>query len=132
MTLGGDDGNVELLGDYIAWLIANSLVSDTLERSASTAVTRVRMQDLTGAEFLSTILFGELTSDHLTEEGQRFTAHYLVSGKFADECSGVPLDEDDWYRYTLIAPKITAAWQAYRQKGKRPSWSAKILKFPGR
>ena len=63
--------NVEQLGAYIAWLINNRMFTDYVERTCEDAITNVRLQSTTGADFLATDLHGELKPSHLTDEGDR-------------------------------------------------------------
>ena len=70
MVLGGESRNVEQLGAYVAWLINNRLLQDNFESAGGREITRVRMQDLTGADFLATELHGELRPEQLTETGR--------------------------------------------------------------
>ena len=66
LKLNSEESNVERLGTFIAWLVANNLLSSSLENSAGSSVARLRMQDLSGAEFLTTVMHGGIqggTSD---------------------------------------------------------------------
>ncbi len=133
--LGGSERNVEQVGTYIAWLVSNNHLSTYIENSAATAVTRVRMQDLSGAEFLTTVLSGELRPEHLSPEAQRFTEHYYLSGDFQRDYDSQETDpEDDWYTYKLVSPRITTAYMAFANPGKslagKVTGGAKILSFP--
>ncbi len=135
MTLGGAERNVEKLGTYVGWLVANNLMTGQVERAGGSAGTRVRMQDLTGAGFLSTVLHGELNADQLTELGQGFTKHYFVSGQYDIDYDQIEYQgENDWIRYAQVAPKITAAFQKFKtpQKPSIIRATAKILSFPSR
>lgn len=136
LILGSEDRNAESLGVFVAWLVCNHLISDLIERSHGRAIARVRMHDLTGPEFLTTVLHGELRSDQLTETGRDFTERFLVSGDFAGVYESCTFDGDDeWSRYDEIAPAITAAYRRWRETvakpEKRGGTSARIIKFPG-
>ena len=130
MVLGGESRNVEQLGAYVAWLINNHLFQEHIERTASKGITRVRMQDLTGAGFLSTELHGELRSEQLTEAGRAFTEHYLLSDLYDKDYGQVELvGENEWLRYADLAPLISRAYHRFS----KPTFVgkvAKILKFP--
>ena len=134
LILGGDGRNAESLGLVVAWLISNRLISDYLERSRSDAIARVRMHDLTGPAFLTTILDGELKAEHLNAEGRRFAEEFLLDGRFQaiyDEANFV--GDNEWARYATIAPKITSAWRPEPKPRPKPTTtSARILQFPNR
>jgi hypothetical protein len=132
IRLSGLERNVEYLGTFIAWLVSNKLLDADLERSAGSAAARVRMQDLTGPEFLTTVLHGEFKPSHLNEDGRGFVEYYFVTDKYESDyrlCgySG----EDEWLLYDVLAPQITRAFQAYSNPRSRlKQIGAKILKFP--
>lgn len=132
VTLGGEDRNAEYLGIFVAWLVANDLLAEPLKRRAAKAVSRLRLQDLTGSAFLTTVLEGELRPDQLSEAGRDFAERYLVSGTYRRDFDAIAFDGDDeWAHYDVVAPLITAAWRGEPQPEKSPK-TAKILKFPGR
>ena len=134
MILGGAERNAEKLGAYVAWLVSNQLIAPRIEKIGGSSVTRVRMHDLTGADFLATVLHGELKADQLSEAGQAFTEHYLVSGLFDEDYEHLEYSgENEWHRFEEISPKITRAYQNFLQ-AKKPGLlktTAKILRFPG-
>ena len=131
IRLGNDSRNADYLGTFVAWLVINKLIDPALESAAGSAAARVRMQDLTGAAFLTTVMHGELRSVHLTEHGRNFVEYYFVSGDYlADFSNRTGQEEDEWLLYDELAPKITAAWRRMQTPVKR--LTAKILKFPKR
>lgn len=134
MILGGEARNAEKLGAFVAWLITNRMFQQHVENAAGSAITRVRMHDLTGADFLSAQLHGELKPSQLNDVGRAFTEHYLVSGQYDEDYARVDYDgEDEWIRYQAVAPYITAAFQSNQKRGaSKPKLMGKILKFPGR
>ena len=135
MILGGEDRNVEQLGAYVAWLINNRLFVDYVERTSADAMTGVRMQSSTGADFLATELHGELQASHLTEEGQQFTEHYVLTGRFDEDFQRVEFDgENEWLRYADLAPLISSAYRRF-EEDRNPSLGkklAKVIQFPRR
>ena len=135
MVLGGESRNVEQLGAYVAWLINNQLFQENIERAAGSGVTRVRMQDLTGADFLSTELHGELKPEQLTKAGRAFTEHYLLSGLYDKDYHQVQfMGDNEGLRYADLAPLISRAYRSFA-KPERTGLSgtlAKVLKFPSR
>jgi hypothetical protein len=133
IMLGGFNRNVEYLGVFVAWLASNSLLSAETERSSGSAIARVRMQDLSGQAFLTTVLHGELKSAHLSETGQKFSESYFVSGRYREDYDSCAiLGENDWHDYDEVAPKISSAFREFNNpKPKMARMVAKILKFPG-
>lgn len=132
MVLGGEHRNVERLGLYVAWLINHQLFLPHVEEGAGRSMTRVRMQDQTGADFLSLELHGELKPEHLTDSGRRFTEKYLLGGQFDIDYDGVSFDGDnEWIRYAEVAPLITRAYRsAEKAESSVTGGLAKVLKFP--
>ena len=133
VVLGGDARNAEFLGVMVAWHVTNHLIAPNLESRAGRTVARVRMQDMTGAGFLTTELDGELRPTHLSEEGQRFVEAYFLSGQFRSDFDAAEFDGDnEWERYDQVAPSISAAFRKFRAPAEKPSTMGKILQFPRR
>ena len=135
MVLSGESRNVEQLGAYVAWLINNRLLQDSLESAGGREITRVRMQDLTGADFLATELHGELKPEQLTEQGRAFTRHYLLSGLYDKDFLQVQfIGDNEWLRYAELAPLISQAYRSFSEPELTGLGGtlAKILRFPSR
>jgi predicted AAA+ superfamily ATPase len=134
LQLSGTVRNAERLGLYVAWLVSNSLLAESTEQSAGRAVAHLRMQALTGPEFLTTVLHGELRTDHLNALGQSFSEAYFVTGTFNEDYAGCDYTgENEWHRYDELAPKISAAFRCFREPtSKLKQGIAKILQFPSR
>ncbi len=134
MILGGSSRNVEYLGAFVAWLLSNGMLSAEIEHSAGRAIARVRMQDMTGSAFLTTVLHGELTPHQLNDVGRAFSDSYFVSGRYQADYDRCEFRGDsDWRFYDEVSPYITAAFQAHVKAPSRlNALTAKILKFPGR
>lgn len=132
IRLGGEGRNAESLGDFVTWLITNNLLDPVLEQRAGSQVARVKMQDISGGAFLTTVLDGELKPEHLSSAGQNFCESYLVTGEYERDTHGLKLDEEnDWLRYDVIAPRITAACQALNKPKKSLTHKmAKVIQFP--
>ena len=133
MVLGGESRNVEQLGAYVAWLINNRLLQDNFESAGGREITRVRMQDLTGADFLATELHGELRPEQLTDQGRAFTRHYLLSGLYEKDFLRVQfIGDNEWLRYAELAPLISLAYRSFSEPERTglAGALAKILKFP--
>ncbi|MDA0791791.1 MAG: hypothetical protein O2780_20325 [Proteobacteria bacterium] len=129
MNLNGPERNVERLGALTAWLISNHLLDAHLERDQGRKIARVRMQDMTGPEFLTTVLHGDLKATHLNDVGRDFVEAYLKSGRYLDDYARCRYQgENEWHRYDEIGPMITAAFRQHTKPA--PTMTARILKFP--
>ena len=138
IQLGGVGRNVEYLGALVAWLVSNSLLEPAVERDAGAAAARVRMQDLDGPAFLTTVLHGELKPGHLTEAGQKFLDGYFVSGQYEADYNDCRYSgEDEWLRFDEVSPRISKAYREFSQPEPEVrasvlrSVGAKVLQFPG-
>ena len=134
LQLGGTARNAERLGLYVAWLVSNNLLAENTEQSAGRASSHLRMQALTGPEFLTTVLHGELLADHLNALGQAFSEAYFVTGTFNEDYTSCDYTgENEWHRYDDVAPKISAAFRKFRKPVSRlKQGMARILQFPSR
>ena len=134
LVLGSQGNNTQSLGAIVAFLVSNDLLATSLQDSYPSAVARIRMQDLSGAEFLTTVLHGELLSEHLNADGQQFCQAYLVSGDF--ECDLASISDaglEDWLLYDKISPLMSKVLMGQRQPSTRlRRIAAKVLRFPGR
>jgi len=134
IALGRIGNNTQALGALIAFLVTNDLLNQQLVQDYSSAVGRIKMQDLAGAAFLTTVLGGELRSEHLSEAGQTFCEAYF--GSEAEQqihAQAAEDEEEDWRFYDAVSPVLTTL---FRGKASPPSSFkkrvAKILKFPSR
>jgi hypothetical protein len=134
ISLGRVGNNTQALGALTAFLITHDLIHPALAQNHPSAVGRIKMQDLSGAAFLTTVLGGELRSEHLSSDGQVFCQQYL--GSAAEQqvhAQAAKVDEADWRFYDDVSPVLTAL---LRHKASPPSrfkkMAAKILKFPSR
>ena len=133
IQLNGPERNVERLGAMVAWLVSNNLLSIPVERSSGSAAARVRMQDMTGPAFLTTVLHGELKAADINEVAQGFVASYLVTGRYNEDYDRCDYEgENEWLRYDEVSPLISEAYRQFRQPKTIRSTVAKILKFPSR
>ena len=143
LRFGADaDRHNRELGIYVAWLARLGLLSETLTRRAADSVTALHLQSMTGSDFLSLELHGELTEDHLNSVGRAFTEHYYASGAYAGDLALLQTGagESEWDRYATVAAIITAAYERFRSAAAEPARpvrealraTARILKFPRR
>ncbi len=134
IALGRIGNNTQALGALIAFLVTNDLLNQRLVQDYPSAVGRIKMQDLAGAAFLTTVLGGELRSEHLSEAGQTFCEAYFGSETEQQIHAQAAEDEEaDWRFYDAVSPVLTTL---FRGKALPPSSFkkrvAKILKFPSR
>ena len=134
IALGRIGNNTQALGALIAFLVTNDLLNQQLVQDYPSAVGRIKMQDLAGAAFLTTVLGGELRSEHLSEAGQTFCDAYFGSETEQQIHAQAAEDEEaDWRFYDAVSPVLTTL---FRGKASPPSSFkkrvAKILKFPSR
>ena len=134
IALGRIGNNTQALGALIAFLVTNDLLNQRLVQDYPSAVGRIKMQDLAGAAFLTTVLGGELRSEHLSEAGQTFCEAYFGSETEQQiHAQAAEDEEEDWRFYDAVSPVLTTLF-----RGKAlPSSSfkkrvAKISKFPSR
>ena len=128
----GESRNAERLGAFVAWLVSNGLLEPVFERTVEKAVARVKMQDMTGPEFLTTVLDGELAPRHLSAEGRAFVEAYFVPGTYDADFERCEYKGDnDWVLYDELSPRISSAFQNDKAPApKKPRGTAKILQFP--
>ena len=134
IALGRIGNNTQALGALVAFLVTNDLLNQQLVQDYPSAVGRIKMQDLAGAAFLTTVLGGELRSEHLSEAGQTFCEAYFGSETEQQiHAQAAEDEEEDWRFYDAVSPVLTTL---FRGKASPPSSFkkrvAKILKFPSR
>jgi len=134
IALGRIGNNTQALGALVAFLVTNDLLNQQLVQDYPSAVGRIKMQDLAGAAFLTTVLGGELRSEHLSEAGRTFCEAYFGSETEQQiHALAAENEEADWRFYDAVSPVLTTL---FRGKASPPSSFkkrvAKILKFPSR
>ena len=134
IALGRFGNNTQALGALVAFLVTNDLLNQQLVQDYPSAVGRIKMQDLAGAAFLTTVLGGELRSEHLSEAGRTFCEAYFGSETEQQiHALAAENEEEDWRFYDAVSPVLTTL---FRGKASPPSSFkkrvAKILKFPSR
>ena len=82
IKFGDRVSNAEKLGIIITWLIAHHLTDVAFEQEHASAIARLRMEDMSGEEFFTTVLHGEFRSDFLNQEGRDFVEKYFLVGLF--------------------------------------------------
>ena len=134
IALGRIGNNTQTLGAFIAFLVTNDLLNQRLVQDHPSAVGRIKMQDLAGAAFLTTVLEGELRSEHLSEAGQVFCEAYFGSETEQQiHAQAAEDEEEDWRFYDAVSPVLTTLFRGKASPPKKKKKRvAKILKFPSR
>lgn len=115
------------MGLYLAWCANLQLLSPDLLDRADELVLRVRYRDVSGSELAVAGCGGVLADEHLSAEGQAFTARYYpryydaLAAEFGAEPFAV---RGDWASYDRIAPVLTRALMAFRGGAQAPAAGA--------
>jgi len=131
IRFGGARSNTDRLGTIIAWLVSHHLIDLKFEHENSATISRLRMQDMTGPEFLTIVLDGEFSSTFLNPDGIKFVELYFGTGAYARDYSKV--DQaigDQWALYRAIAPVISSAYHNMNSRTGIRKKIGKILRFP--
>ncbi|MGB1342194.1 MAG: hypothetical protein ACPHAN_12015 [Pseudomonadales bacterium] len=135
ISLGKVGNNVQPLGVLTAFLVTHQLLNEIVLARHAGAVAAIRMQSMSGAAFLTTVLDGELRFDALSSEGRDFCRDYagseLESEVLLRSTEG---DLEDWALYEEVAASLYRMLK--RSSAPPPSrlkqLTAKILSFPPR
>ena len=130
IQFGDASANSDRLGIIIAWLISHQLTEANFEQENASAVSRLRLEDMTGAEFFTMALHGEFSSAFLNQRGQDFVEDYFLSGTYDYDYNQVKAyTADEGLLSNQVFLKIS---EAYRKFVEPPSiWKklAKVLRF---
>ena len=112
IALGRIGNNTQALGALVAFLVTNDLLNQQLVQDYPSAVGRIKMQDLAGAAFLTTVLGGELRSEHLSEAGRTFCEAYFGSETEQQiHAQAAEDEEEDWRLYDAVSPVLTTLFR---------------------
>jgi len=134
VQLGREQDNTQLLGVIVAFLASRDLLDNVLVARHGSAVARLKMQDLKGAEFLTTVLDGELCAEHCNELGRAFCKANL-QGEAGAELAAMVADSQvqDWQLFDELLPKMSQSLRALAApKRGLKQLAAKVLQFPTR
>ena len=126
IQFGDATANADRLGIIIAWLVSHQLTEANFEKKNAPAVSRLRLEDITGAEFFATVLHGEFGSAFLNQHGQDFVEDYFLGGTYDHDYNQVKEQiADERVLCNHVSMKIS---EAYRQFVEPPSIGKKIAK----
>ena len=131
-TIQFDDAtaNADRLGIIIAWLVSHQLTEANFEKKNAPAVSRLRLEDITGAEFFATVLHGEFGSAFLNQLGQDFVEDYFMSGSYDHDYNQVRrYTSDERLLCNQVSQKISKAYRRFVEPPSIGKKLAKVLKF---
>ena len=91
IQFGDATANADRLGIIIAWLVSHQLTEANFEQENALAISRLRLEDMTGAEFFTTVLHGEFNSAFLNQYGQDFVEDYFLGGTYDHDYNQVKI-----------------------------------------
>ena len=122
--------NADRLGIIIAWLVSHQLTEANFEKKNAPAVSRLRLEDITGAEFFATVLHGEFGSAFLNQLGQDFVEDYFMSGSYDHDYNQVRrYTSDERLLCNQVSQKISKAYRRFVEPPSIGKKLAKVLKF---
>ena len=134
IRFGHSVSNAEKLGMIIKWLVTHHLTDVAFERENASPIARLRMEDMSGEEFFTTVLNGEFRSDFLNQEGRDFVEKYFLEGLFDNDYAEAKEDGTEAMDllYPRIAVKISEAHKKLAEASTLKKKLAKVLDFPTR
>ena len=130
IQFGDATANSDRLGIIIAWLVSHQLTEANFEKKNAPAVSRLRLEDITGAEFFATVLHGEFGSAFLNQLGQDFVEDYFMSGSYDHDYNQVRrYTADERLLCNQVSQKISEAYRRFVEPPSIGKKLAKVLKF---
>ena len=130
IQFGDVTSNADRLGMLIAWLVNHQLTDANFERDNAKAISRLRLEDMTGPEFFTTVLHGEFGSDFLNQLGQDFVEEYFLSGTYDHDYSQVKSSAADTRLLNNhVSQRISKAYRKYVEPPSLAKKLAKVLRF---
>ena len=130
IQFGDTTANADRLGIIIAWLVSHQLTEANFEQENALSISRLRLEDITGAEFFTTALHGDFGSAFLNQLGQDFVEDYFLGGTYDHDYNQVKAYTDD--KRVLCNHVSLKISEAYRKFVESPSIGkklAKVLRF---
>lgn len=118
------------IGMFLAWMLCHDLASDGLREDAGGEIAALRARDITGAQFLLTVLDEKMTVQEFSGDGNAFAlayyegkngdSHYMfdyteILGENADNVYAVA---DTWKNYDRLAAKMRERYDAWLAAGR--------------
>ena len=130
IQFGDVTSNADRLGMLIAWLVNHQLTDANFERENAKAISRLRLEDMTGPEFFTTVLHGEFGSDFLNQLGQEFVEEYFLSSTYDHDYSQVESSAADTRLLSNhVSQRISKAYRKYVEPPSLAKKLAKALRF---
>ena len=130
IQFGDATPNADRLGIIIAWLVSHQLTEANFEQENALAISRLRLEDMTGAEFFTMALHGEFGSAFLNQRGQDFVENYFLSGTYDHDYNQVKLHTaDEQLLCNHVSVKISEAYRKFIEPPSIRKKLAKVLRF---
>ena len=130
IQFGDATANADRLGIIIAWLVSHQLTEANFEQENALAISRLRLEDITGAEFFTTALHGDFGSAFLNQLGQDFVEDYFMSGSYDHDYNQVRrYTADERLLCNQVSQKISKAYRKYLEPPSIRQKLAKVLRF---
>ena len=130
IQFGDATSNADRLGILIAWLVNHQLTDANFERENAKAISRLRLEDMTGPEFFTTVLHGEFGSAFLNQLGQDFVEEYFLGGTYDYDYNQVKsVAADARLSSNHVSQRISKAYRKYVEPPSLAMKLAKVLRF---
>tara|TARA_E500000331_G_scaffold289203_1_gene284898 strand:+ start:125 stop:541 length:417 start_codon:yes stop_codon:yes gene_type:complete len=130
IEFGDSTANADRLGIIIAWLVSHQLTEANFEQENALAISRLRLEDMTGAEFFATVLHGEFGSAFLNQNGQDFVEDYFLGGTYDHDYNQVKVyTADERLLCNQVSLKISEAYRKFVEPPSIGKKLAKVLRF---
>ena len=131
IQFGDATANADRLGIIIAWLVSHQLTEANFEQENALSISRLRLEDITGAEFFTTALHGDFGSAFLNQLGQDFVEDYFMSGSYDHDYNQVRrYTADERLLCNQVSQKISKAYRKYLEPPSIRQKLAEVLRFP--
>ena len=130
IQFGDVTSNADRLGMLIAWLVNHQLTDANFEKENAKAISRLRLEDMTGPEFFTTVLHGEFGSAFLNHLGQDFVEEYFLGGTYDYDYNQVKSGvADERLLSNHVSQRISKAYRKYVEPPSLAKKLAKVLRF---
>ena len=130
IQFGDLTSNSDRLGMLIAWLVNHQLTDANFEKENAKAISRLRLEDMTGPEFFTTVLHGEFGSAFLNHLGQDFVEEYFLGGTYDYDYNQVKSGvADERLLSNHVSQRISKAYRKYVEPPSLAKKLARVLRF---